>query len=66
MHSFHLVCDREENAILAARHGYDFVSGIQRDNILGVQFHPEKSHRYGMRILKSFASWAVRGKAVAA
>lgn len=65
VHSFHFACERDENAILAAHHGYDFTAGIQRHNILGLQFHPEKSHRYGMQILKSFLAWTPGGKAVA-
>jgi glutamine amidotransferase len=39
-----------------AQHGYRFVSGIAHGNILGVQFHPEKSHIYGQQLLKNFAS----------
>jgi glutamine amidotransferase len=57
VHSYHLVCDREQDAIFSAWHGYEFVSGVQRGNVLGVQFHPEKSHRFGMGILENFAAW---------
>ena len=35
-------------------YGVDFVSGVSKDNIFGVQFHPEKSHRYGMNLMKKF------------
>lgn len=66
VHSFHLECRRDENAILAAHHGYDFTAGIHRDNILGLQFHPEKSHRYGMQVLKSFLDWMPGAKPSAA
>lgn len=57
VHSYHLVCDRDENALLAARHGYDFTAAIGQKNILGVQFHPEKSHRFGSAVLRSFSTW---------
>jgi imidazole glycerol-phosphate synthase subunit HisH len=55
VHSYHLVCNDREDILTTTFHGYEFVSSIQRDNILGVQFHPEKSHKYGMKILKYFA-----------
>lgn len=55
VHSFHLVCDRPENEICHAIHGYRFCSGIRNENISGVQFHPEKSHRFGKVILQNFA-----------
>lgn len=55
VHSFHMVCDRAENEMCYAEHGYRFVSGIFRDNVWGVQFHPEKSHRFGKVLLKNFA-----------
>jgi glutamine amidotransferase len=35
-------------------HGYNFVSEIDKNNIVGVQFHPEKSHKFGMKILNNF------------
>ena len=54
VHSYRAV-DVDENAILGmTNYGEDFVSAVSRDNIHGVQFHPEKSHFFGLKILKSF------------
>lgn len=53
-HSFHVATDKEEDVLLIADYGYQYTVGIERDNILGVQFHPEKSHRFGMQLLKNF------------
>lgn len=55
VHSYHLVCADEKDILAQTDYGYEFVSAIERDNILGVQFHPEKSHKFGMVILKNFA-----------
>ena len=56
VHSYHLEC-KDQNIVLAETyHGYDFVSGIQKDNIIGVQFHPEKSHKFGMDVLGNFVA----------
>lgn len=55
VHSFHVVA-RDLNAVLAETdYGVNIHSILGRDNIMGVQFHPEKSHRYGLRLLKNFA-----------
>jgi glutamine amidotransferase len=55
VHSYHAVCQRQEDVMLQATYGYEFVAGFERANIAGVQFHPEKSHKYGMKLLENFA-----------
>jgi glutamine amidotransferase len=54
VHSYHAVVHDESDILTKTRYGYDFVSSFQRENIMGVQFHPEKSHKYGMALLKNF------------
>jgi glutamine amidotransferase len=54
VHSYHYVCASQENVFATANYGYDFTCAIVKDNIIGVQFHPEKSHKYGMQVLKNF------------
>jgi glutamine amidotransferase len=41
--------------LLRTHYGVDFDSGFQHGNVWGVQFHPEKSHRFGMQLLRNFA-----------
>ena len=42
VHSYHLRCNAPEDVLFSARHGYSFPSGVEKENIYGVQFHPEK------------------------
>ena len=56
VHSYHAVCRNNENILALTTHGYEFASIVQAGNIFGMQFHPEKSHLYGMEILKRFAN----------
>ena len=56
VHSFHIVCNRSEDVLSTSHYGYDFVSSFAKGNIIGVQFHPEKSHKYGMKLLENFCN----------
>lgn len=55
VHSYHVVCDSPDVTIAETDYGGSFASSIARDNVMGVQFHPEKSHRFGMQLLENFA-----------
>lgn len=55
VHSYYMQCADKADELLSCHYEIDFTCAIQHDNILGVQFHPEKSHRYGMQIFKNFA-----------
>ena len=57
-HSFHVRPDQDEWTWITAEYGYPYAAALHRDNIYGVQFHPEKSHRFGMQLLRSFAEKA--------
>ena len=56
VHSYHAVCDREVDVAGWTRYGSDFASVVERGNVMGTQFHPEKSHRFGMALLRTFAA----------
>ncbi len=55
LHSYYFECDREEQVIATAEYGREFACAIRQGSVYGVQFHPEKSHRYGVQLLKNFA-----------
>ena len=55
VHSYYVKTDNEHNSILQTSYGLTFDSGVQKDNIFGFQFHPEKSHRFGTLLFKNFA-----------
>ena len=54
VHSYHVVCEKAENILATTHYGFDFTSAVIKENIMGVQFHPEKSHKFGMLLLKNF------------
>lgn len=56
VHSYHLRCEDENDISANASYGYDFPASVAKKNILGVQFHPEKSHSYGMKLYSNFAN----------
>ncbi len=55
LHSYFMNCDRREDVLAVCNYGADFACAVQSSNIYGVQFHPEKSHRFGDRLLRNFA-----------
>ena len=56
VHSYYVDCTNSSDALLVTKYGVDFVSAFQVDNIIGVQFHPEKSHVFGADVFKKFGS----------
>ena len=56
VHSYHVNCLNAKDVSATTHHGYDFVSATESGNVMGVQFHPEKSHRFGMALFKKFLS----------
>ena len=56
VHSYHVVCDDPGDIAARADYGSVFTAAVQHEHIYGVQFHPEKSHHWGKRLLKRFAS----------
>ena len=53
-HSYHLVSEVKDIILTTSLYGYHFISAIHQENIYGVQFHPEKSHRRGLIIYQNF------------
>lgn len=56
VHSYHVAADHSADVLGATQYGTSFPAIVQRNNVYGVQFHPEKSHDNGLTILKNFAT----------
>ena len=54
VHSFKVKCSDQKDVLFTTNYGNNFVSGFSKNNIYVVQFHPEKSHKFGKRILENF------------
>ena len=57
VHSYYVRCNDESIKAAETDYAGDFTSAIEKNNIFGVQFHPEKSHKHGMIVLKNFAEY---------
>ena len=56
VHSYHMSCNNSNNIISTSMYSHEFVSSVSKGNIYGTQFHPEKSHNEGWKIIKNFAN----------
>ena len=57
LHSYHFKARYREDVLAMSDHGGGLVAAVGRDNVVGVQFHPEKSQAYGLDLLSKFLEW---------
>jgi glutamine amidotransferase len=55
VHSYYVKCENEKDILTSTNYGINFDSSFQKENITGVQFHPEKSHKTGLELLENFS-----------
>ncbi|HLY71170.1 MAG TPA: imidazole glycerol phosphate synthase subunit HisH [Puia sp.] len=56
VHSYYPAPVNSDDVLMYASYGYKFAAAVEHDNIMGVQFHPEKSHKFGMKLLENFVN----------
>ncbi len=54
VHSFYCKCASSENELATAHYGFEYCCAVEKENVYGTQFHPEKSHKYGMQLIHNF------------
>lgn len=54
VHSYHFKCNNQADVLNTTDYSYSFPSAVEKDNIFGVQYHPEKSHEIGVKLLNNF------------
>ena len=54
VHSYHMVCNQQADILAESNYSYNFVAAVEKQHIVGVQFHPEKSHKFGMKLYENF------------
>jgi imidazole glycerol-phosphate synthase subunit HisH len=57
VHSYHIRCNNKSDILTTSEYEYKFTSAIQKDNIFGTQFHPEKSHGWGEKVFSNFMNY---------
>ena len=55
VHTYYFKCNNIDDILTTTNYGGEFTSSVNKENIYGVQFHPEKSHKFGMKLLENFA-----------
>lgn len=58
-HSYYVECADPGLSIAITKYGFDFCSVVHHENIVGTQFHPEKSHQFGLQLLRNFVDWTL-------
>ncbi len=54
VHTYHVTCESAEDVVASSNYGIPFTSAVARGNVMGTQFHPEKSHRFGLALMRRF------------
>lgn len=54
VHSYYAVCENHDNVLMTCDYGIEFACSVVKENVMGVQFHPEKSHDFGLSLLTNF------------
>ena len=54
VHAYHSVCSDPDNVAATCRYGLEFTAVVAKENVVGTQFHPEKSHRFGLSVMRNF------------
>jgi glutamine amidotransferase len=54
VHSYYIKCETDSDVLASNKYGVDYHSAFERGNVIGVQYHPEKSHKFGKQLLKNF------------
>ena len=62
VHSYYVKCNNNEDISAETIYGNSFTSSLRKNNIFGTQFHPEKSHKFGMRVLNNFLKYNIGNK----
>jgi len=58
VHSYHMVCSDHADIIASTDYGGPVTAAVGRDNLIGTQFHPEKSQATGLKLIKNFLNWS--------